>query len=305
MSEWFYENDGKSVGPISEHDLRTWISQKQIAPEQLIRRAEQPDLQRTDAFPELWETGGGQIATASEDIPGGDNSNPYAAVLGTTAPVAAPAPTIVFDVTKPLAQVMANVEVHAGPSSHSRVIAQLEAPDLVELHKLWKQNGGWVAIRMPDGSMGYMPAGTKVVLIQRLQLKADSVEVFDQPVVGRIPAQTLVKGTAFWSIPITGNPGWVMVRLDSGRLGYIPGSTKVAVLPRPTIPAVETAGRDIMVGALWCFGGLIITIGSYAAVAERGGTYLLCWGPVIFGGIQLLRGLYHASQAAQAPTYGR
>jgi len=36
--------------------------------------------------------------------------------------------------------------------------------------------------------------------------------------------------------------------------------------------------------------GLAVTIGTYSA-AEGGGSYLIMWGPVIFGGIKFLQGL--------------
>jgi hypothetical protein len=54
---------------------------------------------------------------------------------------------------------------------------------------------------------------------------------------------------------------------------------------------LDKAKSDIRTGGLWLLGGLVITIVSYSMVSEGGGTYLLCWGPIIFGGIQLFKGL--------------
>ena len=52
----------------------------------------------------------------------------------------------------------------------------------------------------------------------------------------------------------------------------------------------EEAKKNILVGALWCGGGLAVTAITYSAAAG-GGAYVVTWGAVIFGGIQLLRGL--------------
>jgi hypothetical protein len=47
--------------------------------------------------------------------------------------------------------------------------------------------------------------------------------------------------------------------------------------------------KNMLIGAVVCFIGLAVTIGSYVA-AEPGGVFLLAYGPIIFGGIQFVRG---------------
>jgi hypothetical protein len=44
-------------------------------------------------------------------------------------------------------------------------------------------------------------------------------------------------------------------------------------------------------GALWTIAGLILTCGSYAFASESGGSYVLCWGAIIFGLIDFIAGL--------------
>jgi len=46
----------------------------------------------------------------------------------------------------------------------------------------------------------------------------------------------------------------------------------------------------MLVGGLWCFGGTAVTVYTYSA-ASGGGTYVVAWGAIIFGGIQFLKGL--------------
>jgi hypothetical protein len=51
------------------------------------------------------------------------------------------------------------------------------------------------------------------------------------------------------------------------------------------------AKKDILYGALWCVGGIIITVGTYSAASNGGGSYVITWGAILFGGIQLFKGI--------------
>jgi predicted phage tail protein len=52
-------------------------------------------------------------------------------------------------------------------------------------------------------------------------------------------------------------------------------------------------GADVLVGALFLVGGLLLTAVTLAA-ASGGGTYVLAWGPMLYGGIRLMKGLARA-----------
>ena len=55
-------------------------------------------------------------------------------------------------------------------------------------------------------------------------------------------------------------------------------------------PYKEAAKRSVAVGMAWLIGGLVVTFGSYmAAVNSGGGTYVITWGALLFGGIQAVR----------------
>jgi hypothetical protein len=47
--------------------------------------------------------------------------------------------------------------------------------------------------------------------------------------------------------------------------------------------------KRMMIGAAWFSVGVVVTVGSMAASAN-GGTYLLFWGPIIFGGYRMVTG---------------
>ena len=49
--------------------------------------------------------------------------------------------------------------------------------------------------------------------------------------------------------------------------------------------------HNIIVGALWCVGGILVTALTYNAVKETGGHYIIAWGAILFGGLQFLKGI--------------
>ena len=62
-------------------------------------------------------------------------------------------------------------------------------------------------------------------------------------------------------------------------------------------PYKTAAKKSIAVGMAWLIGGLVVTIGSYMSVLNNGGgTYIITWGAIIFGGIQAIRSFYNYSE---------
>lgn len=57
------------------------------------------------------------------------------------------------------------------------------------------------------------------------------------------------------------------------------------------------AVRNMVVGGLWCVGGIVVTAVSYSS-AEPGGTYIITWGAVLFGAIQFLKGFFQLLRTA-------
>ena len=52
------------------------------------------------------------------------------------------------------------------------------------------------------------------------------------------------------------------------------------------------AAKSLWIGIGLCVIGLVVTIASYNA-ASGGGKYLFAWGPILFGAIYFVRGLFH------------
>jgi hypothetical protein len=73
-----------------------------------------------------------------------------------------------------------------------------------------------------------------------------------------------------------------------------------ATAPASGAPAVSPASearRDVLVGALWLGGGVLVTVVSYSLVPEGGGRYVVTLGPIVYGAVRLLRGLARAGGA--------
>ncbi len=52
------------------------------------------------------------------------------------------------------------------------------------------------------------------------------------------------------------------------------------------------AEKQAFFGFLWFGGGLLVTCLTYSLASNGGGgTYAVAWGPVVFGGIKMMRGL--------------
>ena len=51
--------------------------------------------------------------------------------------------------------------------------------------------------------------------------------------------------------------------------------------------------RNLIVGGIFCVIGTVVTVASYAAASgsSEGGSYVVAWGAILFGGIQALRGV--------------
>jgi hypothetical protein len=52
------------------------------------------------------------------------------------------------------------------------------------------------------------------------------------------------------------------------------------------------AKHNMFYGALWCIGGIVVTMFIYQAASNAGGgPYIIAWGAILYGGFQFLRGL--------------
>jgi hypothetical protein len=58
----------------------------------------------------------------------------------------------------------------------------------------------------------------------------------------------------------------------------------------------QAGQKNMLFGALWCIGGIVVTVATYSAAASAGeGRYIIAWGAIVFGAVQFFRGLIQAS----------
>jgi hypothetical protein len=75
--------------------------------------------------------------------------------------------------------------------------------------------------------------------------------------------------------------------------------TEVTVSQRakPETPndGARAAEKRMFSGALWCVGGILVTLITYfsAASSPSGGTYIVAWGAIVFGALQFFQGLFN------------
>lgn len=91
-------------------------------------------------------------------------------------------------------------------------------------------------------------------------------------------------------------PQQVQARLIEQGLDTETAGIVVSNLVAARSDAIRGAGnKNMLYGALWCVGGLVVTVWTYSAAASSGGgTYVVAWGAILFGAIQFFRGVYQA-----------
>lgn len=52
----------------------------------------------------------------------------------------------------------------------------------------------------------------------------------------------------------------------------------------------KAAQKNMLFGALWCIGGIVVTVVTFS-LAQGGGSFIVAWGAIVFGAIQFFKGL--------------
>ena len=182
--------------------------------------------------------------------------------------------------------------VYADKDPNSAQIAGLSAGTEIELGSAEKNKGiKWVAATLPKGERGYIRGDVKVFVISRVSLLQKEADVRDQPFAMSLVKKKMARGEQFDRVDIveSDNRKWVKIRDLQGQEGYIDGRTRIQ--ERPGSQAPQSPAKNMIVGAVWCIVGIVITAATYGAASRRGGTYVVAWGAIIFGGFQFLKGL--------------
>jgi hypothetical protein len=184
----------------------------------------------------------------------------------------------------------------------SPFLAELRIGTEIELGET-KRAGGmeWVAATLGDGRQGYIPGDTRVFFVRHAKLVQEEVEVRAEPSAEAAVVRRYHKNDGFQMIETVSRDerSWVKVRDEAGNEGFIDGETRIQV-EEAAAPATKESGlQNMLVGALFCIGGIVVTAVTYSNASTSGGTYIVAWGPVLFGGFQFLKGLFQLATAAE------
>ena len=124
-------------------------------------------------------------------------------------------------------------------------------------------------------------------------------QLAEQP-VAQSPEQLVQKIYEFAATQMrAGLKGWqIEQELCEQGLDADTAKTVVRNLQQAKSRIVRQSGlKNMVAGALWCVGGIVVTAVTYQMAASNGGggTYFVAWGAVIFGAIQFFRGLAQAA----------
>jgi hypothetical protein len=184
--------------------------------------------------------------------------------------------------------------IYAEPHRTAATVTELAQGDELEISGQTTSDGeNWVAVTLDEGRQGYMPGTARVFryrlvrLDQEATMRAQPSDASDILVYYGPGAALMLVGTT-----VQDGQTWLEVRDSDGNSGFMPGSTRLegATPTARANAAAAVAKRNMLVGGLWCGGGLLVTLFTYMA-ASGGGTYVVAWGAIIFGGWQLLKGI--------------
>jgi hypothetical protein len=184
------------------------------------------------------------------------------------------------------------VKLYSSPEPNALSLATLTEGTEIEFGKTIKAGGKkWVEVIMPSGQKGYLPDATRVFPFRLATPLQNNVAVYNQPSAQSLVRQTLQRNTKIYLIGVTRaeDQDWVQVRDMNGVEGYISGRTRLRVVQQKS---KALARKNMLSGAFWCIGGIIVTVATYGAASNGGGTYFVAWGAIAYGAIQFISGIY-------------
>ena len=183
------------------------------------------------------------------------------------------------------------VKLYSTPEPNALSLATLQEGTEIEFGGVKQRNGKqWVEITLPTGQKGYIPGETRIFHLRMATLLQNNVPVYHQATEHSLVRTTLKRNAKVYLVDVTRVEGvdWVKVREPSGIEGFIPGKTRLRVIPEKT---KALARKNMISGALWCIGGIIVTAATYSA-SSSGGSYIIAWGAILFGALQFIQGVY-------------
>jgi hypothetical protein len=162
--------------------------------------------------------------------------------------------------------------------------------------ELTQAPGGFVEIKLADGRRGFLDGEVAIFRTKTMFLRQGQVSLYaepslDAPIVATLEKDARVR-TRDAGVERDGIK-WLNVSAEAGHVGYMRGDVEaMALAERPRIEGSSGNGfNNVLIGGAIFLIGIVVTVGSYSAVSHSGGSYLIAWGAILFGGIRLVKGL--------------
>jgi hypothetical protein len=188
--------------------------------------------------------------------------------------------------------------LYSQPNLAAVTVIEVAMGEEVEIGGEVKRNGvGFCPVRRSNGQSGYIPGDTKASYIKPVTIDQPEVAIYTAPSAQSYVRMRLGRNARIWMYPGVVGEGaqqFVRVRDNAGNEGFMDGATRIKSVVEITRKAAQ---KNVVVGGLWCVGGLVVTVATIAA-SEHGGGGFICIGAIVFGAIQFFKGL---SQLMTAP----
>ena len=171
-------------------------------------------------------------------------------------------------------------------------MALLNIDDEVDLGATTKADGKvWVRVTLQDGRQGFIAGDAGIRKMTCSKVHQKGAIFLPSPDMPESAGRPLKNGESILIMSAIESNGrkWVKIRDAAGNEGYTAANVKIKTYAATVARSPES---DMLVGGAWCLGGIVITAATYSSVAQSGGTYLICWGPVLFGGFRFLKGFF-------------
>jgi hypothetical protein len=168
--------------------------------------------------------------------------------------------------------------------------------------ELAKGPSGFVEVILADGRRGFVDGQAKVTSVKHMELRQIETPLYQaasktSPVISKLKRRTIL--LKYNNEPVLQSDGaqWVPVSTAEGQHGYILGNVKVEIL-KPKIETEPADGtKNMLIGGGICGVGIVITAVTYSSASTGGGSYVVAWGAILFGGIRFIWGLLQAGGA--------
>ena len=125
------------------------------------------------------------------------------------------------------------MSVHKERSPASGVVTKIARDTEVTLGRTSRKGGRkWIHVTLFGGAAGYIPAETRLLLIEEHRLDQTKADVYDRPTGSGRVVKRFAKGDRFFVTGQAegGGETWYRIRDKRGMEGFLPTNTKIVAL---------------------------------------------------------------------------